>query len=841
MHLFWLLLALHVVHVDPDLLTPSGSVTTLRTEAVSWHWVDGLCAPVRMTGSSPREWRCERPVPRPVRIGGASGDAVYTVRGGTETMIREVPTTLLPSVAVRGGALASLTIPEGRGFIRVDGPGAATNWEELKQTTVLYPETGRSVHLRVTADDHRQLQGCSTRLTIEESTTPRALPFLAVCDAQNVLTLPTLPERFTYRARVYANGALPRTVVSRLIGFEDIELHRGASLHGRTTDSRHQPLAAAVEVRFPADGEWVVQHAQAARDGAFTIAGVLGNAELSAAKEHYAVAVQRITACTGESLDLGDVVLPHSAVLNVRVTGARGEPIAGARLWTRATAATTSSEGLASLTDVADSGETLHARARGYLPLDLRAAPARDGAVTTVRMEPAAGIRFRAVRGTGHAPGPGTVLLEHDGATRNEGLPDTGVFEAYDLPPGDYSLEVHVQDASALRVGPRTVHAGQILDLGTLELASGHAITGMVVDASDGSSVAGSSLMAVPEGEAGAPMLLLQDARHEAAGDEAGHFRVTGLSAGTFTLVATAPGHAPGIRTITVSGDRDTDAGSVPLPRARTLVIHCRPISDCRGEARLLAGGTQHSWAGTAATLYDGVAQLTPVAAGTFPLRLSDGQKVYYQQDVTVSERVDTTEITIELSKTTLHGIVICDGRRQAGGTVTLQRDIAERLVTMNRSTSLGTTFMQNVTPFAPLLAGAVGADGSFTIEGVGPGGYLATYQNAGGTALPQAITVPEASSFELTLVIEGSTLSGIVFDASGRPATAAHVVLSDLHRQLASSIVGPDGTFRFLGVAPGAYVFQAERGRESATMHVTTPREDPLSVVLSVSAIAKP
>lgn len=54
-----------------------------------------------------------------------------------------------------------------------------------------------------------------------------------------------------------------------------------------------------------------------------------------------------------------------------------------------------------------------------------------------------------------------------------------------------------------------------------------------------------------------------QAARVAADGDAA--FTAAGLAAGTYTVIATAPGHHPMARTATVTPDRRTDLGTVTL------------------------------------------------------------------------------------------------------------------------------------------------------------------------------------------------------------------------------------------------------------------------------------
>ncbi len=62
-----------------------------------------------------------------------------------------------------------------------------------------------------------------------------------------------------------------------------------------------------------------------------------------------------------------------------------------------------------------------------------------------------------------------------------------------------------------------------------------------------------------------------QAARVAADGDAA--FTAAGLTAGTYTVIATAPGHHPMARTATVTPDRHTDLGAVTLTRTGALTL----------------------------------------------------------------------------------------------------------------------------------------------------------------------------------------------------------------------------------------------------------------------------
>lgn len=830
------LLTLHLVSVRPDAVMRIGEYPhELAPEEALWIWNDAGCTPLRVSGTLPAAVPCGTGIERRIDIAAPHDHVTYLVRWGTEEMLREIPDELLPAQAARAGEQTTLRVPAGRVFARVDGPHAAGGWQELGAGTTLAVEPGMRAGVRVTvAEDRTTPEHCTAHITTVEVPQPRKLAFLATCDVRGMLMLPNLPSAPTYRIRVTSPGLLPRTVVTPLAQFATLELHRGAVVRGRLLDEAHHPLSAAVHTRFLLDGEWVTQRTAASPSGTFSLSGMAGAAELSAFRDEYVPAVQRISAENGEVLELGDVILQRAGSLTVRVTATDGRPIPRARLRARGTKASTNEQGLATLSGVPRTSTDVQVSAEGYLPVHTRLAPREDRAPAAVRLERAAGIRFHAVNARHEPAGPGSVVLESGAGTRSETLSESGAFEALDLPPGAYSLEIHAAELAPVRLGPKDVRAGDTLDLGTIELAGGSAITGTVIDAESNASIAGAHVMAMPGKDYGPAFALLRDDLRETTSTAGGRFRLAGLAPGTYSLAFDAPHYARTIReSIKLDAETDTKAGEIGLSPARLLVVHCTPVQACGGEARLLVGGAGQQWAGIAAPVDEGLARLTPVPAGTFPLRLSGETGVLYQQDVTVAGTSDTTEVTVDLRQATIDGTVVCNGRAVSGGTVVLQRDIPDRLVTVNRITDLGTSFPQNVTPFARQLVAPVQENGTFTLPEVAPGAYLSSYHRDGSTSPPQPVVVPRIDTFAMKLTVAGANAAGTVFDEAGHPAGAAHVALFHDAQQLASTMTAPDGTFTFIGLPPGNLTVRAERERSTAQAAVLLPQETPVTLVL--------
>jgi hypothetical protein len=149
----------------------------------------------------------------------------------------------------------------------------------------------------------------------------------------------------------------------------------------------------------------------------------------------------------------------------------------------------------------------------------------------------------------------------------------------------------------------------------------------------------------------------------------------------------------------------------------------------------------------------------------------------------------------------------------------------------------------------AALGATRIGADGTFTISGMDPGRYrlVPTIVRGRGIAAP-AWTLESAmlngrdladvpidiragdaiDDVVVTFTDRATELSGTLQDAAGRPAPGFYVLVMPADAQLrtagtrrmpAPARAATDGTFRFSGLPPGAYVLAALAGVEPADL----------------------
>jgi hypothetical protein len=802
----------------------------IKPEQSIWIW-SAACAPIRLHGALPGEPPCTAGREQLLHIAKTRSEERLMVRWGTEAMLRELPNDLLPSLTIAPGDGATIIAPRAeRVYARVDGPTVASAWQAIDtKANELVPQAGAHATLRIRADDGIPVTACSVAITAVEIPQPAHLAFRAACNEKGDIVVPWIPAASTYRLRVFAAGLVPRTILGRVLALPlTVELHRGSTIGGRVVGDQRKSLdATKVTVQFLSDGEWLAQRIVTSRDGRFSLAGIpAGDVELGIEHAGYPSSVRSISSDGHEVIDVGDVPLVRGAALNLRILDGQKDAIAGATVQLRGSRQKTKTDarGIAKLVDVPMSGADVDISARGRVTARRHLTPRRDGAPIVVQLDAAAGLKFHVVRASDRKPvGPGTILLSMNGGTSTESLSDEGLFEAANLTPGTYAAEIHIAGFAPAHVPPRDIHPGEVADLGAITVASGTGAFGTVVDGDTGAPIPNARIAAVPITDFGPALAVLRSDTNAVPSDAEGRFRVSGLVAGNYAFTLDAPKYARTLKSpVTVEDGKDSNVGVIRLPPARTLALHCAPVDGCGAEARLLIGGREANWAAIAAPLYNGEAQLAPVPAGRFLLRLSNNNAVLYEQDVQVSDTSDVTDINVDLHKTAVSGTVIDSGRPASGGAVVLRLDVPDKLITVSRSSDLGTSFQQNITPFARELVAAVDGEGRFTLSDVAPGSYSVTYRRDAAVSATQSIVVPPAAAFSFTLTIDGATLRGTVLDAAGVPLGDAMVFLLRGGQKVVSAPTMYDGTFIFTGIQAGDAIVRALRQKSGAEVSVS-------------------
>jgi len=188
---------------------------------------------------------------------------------------------------------------------------------------------------------------------------------------------------------------------------------------------------------------------------------------------------------------------------------------------------------------------------------------------------------------------------------------------------------------------------------------------------------------------------------------------------------------------------------------------------------------------------------------------------LWTETEITVNEQ-DLTNVTMQF----LSGATV-SGRVAFRGSTTPPAVSGVRLTLMAVPTIAGSAV--NPPPVTAL------PDGSFAISGVAPGKYRISVAGAGAWALRSAIAggqdmldvpieVPagrDVTDLVVTFTDTPAEVAGQLLDRLNRPAPEFSVVLFTVDRALwltsVRRLIGPvrvasDGTFRFIGVAPGEY-----------------------------------
>jgi RNA polymerase sigma factor (sigma-70 family) len=389
---------------------------------------------------------------------------------------------------------------------------------------------------------------------------------------------------------------------------------------------------------------------------------------------------------------------------------------------------------------------------------------------------------------------------------------DAGRFRLDGLAPGDATIRaVHGPRGLFGRTGPVKVPEGGVAAI-RVDAAPGAVLSGTVAR-EDGTAVAGALLrIAVGGVDPGQPIFrektldaLEADAEVQPVG-EGGAFRVAGLPAGKYTLFAAAEGCSPvrgtevdlaagevreGLR-IVLGGERFlagrvVDEDGSPVPGARITVQDVE-------EARVGPGGV-----GAGHTDAEGRFRIPGLTAPRYRVRAQAPGR----PDAVGEGTPGGGEVVLRLRRGLAIGGVVVDaetGKPLAGIPVGAQ---------FLKARSINDREGGNAT---------TGPDGTFRLEGLGAGPYRVVAGDTQGDSpySPEVLASVEAGTTDLRVALrKGGSIGGHVLDESGKPLASRVSVFAtrlspdgkpDYGPVQRSVSIGPDGAFRFVGLAPGRY-----------------------------------
>jgi uncharacterized GH25 family protein len=401
-----------------------------------------------------------------------------------------------------------------------------------------------------------------------------------------------------------------------------------------------------------------------------------------------------------------------------------------------------------------------------------------------------------------------------------------GRFVIKNIPGGTFDLKVRARGFGPLTVPGLTVPAGNGgTDLGTVVLAPGTALRGLVVDA-QGQPIAGVEIRIKAPDRDAFPLPAMPDRGPvEAVSGADGTFLLEDLApGGNLDLTATCPGYGPGsapgvavpsvepVRlvlqsNVRVSG-RALDPDGKPVSGASVVVAEETAMS-FGGQSSLFPAGRSHR--GTTAD--DGTFSLDDVSPGPIEL-FADAP--HHQQanlkglEVKPGRDLAGVEVVLPAGGVVTGKVVSADGR-----------PIPEATVAVNQPSPGGV-------PSFTAQRTTTDAGGEYRIEALSPGPHTLEARAEGYRYLVHDVEVtPETSTVDFQLE-RGLEVAGRVVDDAGNPVDGTLVSLrAGLGaRSSASAISGGDGAFRLTGIESGTYELTA-----SKMGYVSAPAETELTV----------
>ena len=747
-----------------------------------WSWSDA-CAPRRF--GEP----CDPG--RLVEIRARSGARVIF---GTAAMLGDLPDAELPFATADARGIASIRIPsEGRVFARVAGPAVASGWTPVGASMSIAARAAVEPVFRIAS------KGAHVELRTVDVEQPERLVFRGIGDGE--VRIPSIPADHVVRILAWSDTSAPTAIVARAAELPGtIELPEGFALTGRSQ------RGARVTASWLVPNDRIVIRKEAICDasGHFVIRG------LSPADVRWNASMKGFATVTGAieldaNADLGTITFEKPRAITVHVAGDDGAAVRNARITTESgETAVTGKDGTVTLNDVPPSGLIATVTAPRYLKEEITLED--DVRVT---LERSASIRARIVRAGDQKPaGRGDVAVSLDGMQRIVDLDETGLLEVSNLRGGTLGLEIRAEGAAPLALPTRELAPGQDLDLGTIEVATGIALTGRIVDQA-GAPVGGATVRVLrPSAD---PPLYSYVRRDWVAAESSadGTFALRGLVPGVYSLWTESRGAAPLVRSGLAVHD-SLDLGDLMLPPARLIAVRCTPAARCGSQASVTVEDAD--WLAVSAPIAGGRAVVGPVAAGEARLRLVDRQQALYERNVLVSNDETTTVVDVDLAGVTVRGEVSRRGKPVSGGVVTCSTSSSGAAPVVMLVHGEAGHEMLGVVPRE--LAAAVDANGRFTFEDLAAGEYQLTWTGDRDRSLPRRIVVGNGPSVDARLELSANAIEGVVHAAGGARRRVA--VVAEQYGRKSEQLIWTGERFSFAGLDPGP-----------ARLHATTVGPD--------------
>ncbi|HEY6038095.1 MAG TPA: carboxypeptidase-like regulatory domain-containing protein, partial [Kofleriaceae bacterium] len=465
--------------------------------------------------------------------------------------------------------------------------------------------------------------------------------------------------------------------------------------------------------------------------------------------------------------------------------------------------ATTSSDGVAHA-ELAPGSWAISAAAAGHLPNAVAARPIASGETATIAIVLVAGGRPLTGLVTDTSGGPIAGVRVDAAVLGRDARAAAVVASTLTGPDGKYALAIgegevlvavnHPDYAPQQRYAEVNA-TGAVVDF---QLVPGGVIEGVVRDAAAKTPVASAEV----EAQLDRTTLFGELGSHRVTGSADGHFRITGLRPGSYTLSAHAGELISATPTIVGLGVAE-QVSDVVILVGRGAAIRGIVIDDDGAPVANAKVGLLRDSSHDTRSDAKGAFALVGLAPDAYPIAAESDDYVWTQPTIVELGAKDVVDVRVRV-----HRGIHVKGRVEPAQVCDVVLDLAQA--------SGNIRFERPST--------SAGADGAFALGPIAPGAYSASAHCPSGDE-GSAPVAAKLGMADVTIAVKpGGKIAGRVLDDKGKPVAGASVnaasgnrteVVNGMVTSGIAALTGADGTFELTGLAAASYRLSVlDRGR---------------------------